>query len=49
MCYTSFNEKEKSPFQNKISNNKIIMNESKKKELFDDNNFSDGNNDTDKV
>ena len=48
-CYTSFNEKrETSPFQNKILNKKILISESKKKELFEDNNITDGNNDTDK-
>ena len=48
-CLTSFNEKrETSPFKNKILNKKIIISESKKKELYDENNISDENNDIDK-
>ena len=48
-CLTSFNEKrETSPFKNKILNKKIVISESKKKELYDENNISDENNDIDK-
>ena len=48
-CLTSFNEKrETSPFKNKILNKKIIISESKKKELYDENIISDENNDIDK-
>ena len=48
-CLTSFNEKrETSPFKNKILNKKIVISESKKKELYDENNISDENNGVDK-
>ena len=48
-CLTSFNEKrETSPFKNKILNKKIVISESKKKELYDENYISDENNDIDK-
>ena len=48
-CLTSFNEKrETSPFKNKILNKKIVISESKKKVLYDENNISDENNDIDK-
>ena len=48
-CLTSFNEKrETSPFKNKILNKKIVISESKKKELYDENIISDENNDIDK-
>ena len=44
--YTERNEK--SPFKNKMLNKKLLISESKRKELYDDNNIDEINNDTDK-
>ena len=49
-CLTSYNERnEKSPFKNKMLNKKLMISESKRKDLYDENNIDEINDDdTDK-